>query len=114
MNLTCKFQHRIHCKDGKRRNYLSIYLDNILLLKQKIPFDELYESGFDKVTSIYNIYLLNGKIYQTRSKDGKVRQVSFPVSKKRLNQGVDNTIKYEVDETQSNTVLNQTDVAECL
>lgn len=62
MNLTCKYQHSLHCKDGK--------------------------------------------IYQTKTREGKVREVSFPVSKKVLNQlNIDHTIKYEEKPT---TVLNRT------
>lgn len=96
MNLTCKFQHSQHCNDGKRRNFLLIFFDNVLILKQKIPYDDTIEAGYDNTTSIYNIYLFNGKIYQTRTREGKIRQVSFPVSKKILNQlNIDNTTKYE-------------------
>lgn len=97
MSLTCKYQHSQHCKDGKRRNYLFIFFDDVLILKQKIPYDETIEAGYDNTTRIYNIYLLNGKIYQTRKKWlCEERNVSFPVSKKVLNQlNIDNTIKYE-------------------
>lgn len=96
MSLTCKYQHSLHCKDGKRRNYLLIFFNDVLILKQKVPFDTDYDKGYDRTTGIDNIYLLNGKIYQTRTREGKVREVSFPVSKKVLNQlNIDNSIKYE-------------------
>lgn len=94
--LTSNFQYSHHDKDGCDRNYLSFYLNDILILKQKIPFDTNCEIGFDRKTSIYDVYLLNGRIYQKRTKHfgclhpdndkSEVREVSYPLSKKILNQ----------------------------
>jgi hypothetical protein len=90
--LTCKGQLSKHCKDGKDRNFLYYFLNDVLILKQKIPFDIRWERGCDRVTGIYDDYLLNGKLYQTRSKKqwnssvDDVRQVYFPISKKVLAQ----------------------------
>ena len=92
--LTTNRQYSHHDKDGCDRNYLSYYLNDVLIFKQKIPFDTNWEKGFDRRTSIYDDYLLNGKIYQKRTKQygcnhpdndkSEIREVSFPVSKKIL------------------------------
>jgi hypothetical protein len=94
--LTSNWQYSHHDKDGCDRNYISFYLNNVLILKQKIPFDINWESGFDRRTSIYDVYLLNGKLYQKRRKylgcshpdndKMRIREVSFPLSKNRLAQ----------------------------
>jgi hypothetical protein len=94
--LTSKTQYSHHDKDGADRNYISYYLNDVLILKQKIPFDKDYEVGFDRRTSIYDTYLLNGKIYQKRCKnygcfhpdndESEVREVSFPISKEKLSE----------------------------
>jgi len=94
--LTSNWQYSHHDKDGCDRNYISYYLNDVLILKQKIPFDANWEHGFDRRTSIYGEYILNGKMYQKRSKildcshpDNdkiEIREVSFPLSKKRLAQ----------------------------
>ena len=88
------WQYSHHDKDGCDRNYVSFYLNDVLILKQKIPFDTNWERGFDRRTSIYDVYLLNGKLYQKRSKNfgcshpdndkSEVREVSYPISKKVL------------------------------
>lgn len=92
--LTCKCIYSHHDKDGKDRNYIYYYLNDILILKQKIPFDTRWEEGFDRITSIYDVYILNGKLYQKRRKyygcchpdndKTEIREVSFPLSKKKL------------------------------
>lgn len=94
--LTSKRQYSHRDKDGRSRNHLSFYLNGVLILRQKIPFDTNLELGFDRMTAIYDVYLLNGKIYQKRRKtygcshpdNGRfeVREVSFPLSKKVLSQ----------------------------
>ena len=93
--LTSKCQYSHRDKDGHNRNYLSFYLNDVLILKQKIPFDTDWEKGFDRRTSIYDVYLLNGKLYQKRSKNfgcgnpnnkSDARKVSYPLSKKILNE----------------------------
>jgi hypothetical protein len=86
--LDSKGQMSKHCKDGKDRNLLSYFLNDIKIFQQKIPFNEDYEKGFDRRISIYDEYILNNKMYQTRYDDDtkKKRQVSFPLSKERLKQ----------------------------
>ena len=94
--LTSNWQYSHPDKDGCDRNYLSFYLNDVLILKQKIPFDTNWDKGFDRRTSIYDVYLLNGKLYQKRSKNfgcshpdndkSEVREVSYPISKKILSQ----------------------------
>jgi len=90
--LTRKSQYSKKCADGKSRNFLLYFLNDVQILKQKIPYDESIDKGFDRRTAIYDDYLLNGRIYQTRTSDcwcgktelGKTRKVSFPDSKLKL------------------------------
>jgi hypothetical protein len=92
--LTRKYQFSKRCKDGRSRNFLLYFLNGVQILKQKIPYNEDYEKGFDRHTAIYEEFLLNGRLHQTRTADvhcgmkktGKTRHVSFPVSRKILNQ----------------------------
>jgi hypothetical protein len=93
--LTSKNRFSYHDNDGKDRNYKSYYLNDILILKQKIPFDKNWEVGFDRITTIFDEYILNGRLYQKRNKrcsnglgygTTKTREVSFPLSKKVMNQ----------------------------
>lgn len=92
------YQHSKKCKDGKKRNYLIYFLNNIEILKQKMPYDENYDYGFQFRTYISNEYLLNGNLHQTRryirgpwwraltpKMDGKIRHVKYPISRKILN-----------------------------
>jgi len=89
--LTSKAQLSKTCSDGCNRNFLLFFLDGIQILKQKIPYDDDGEKGYDKTTKFSDIYLLNGKIYQTRKtrqaknwNEINTRCVSYPVSKKKL------------------------------
>lgn len=92
--LTTKRQYSHHDKDGADRNYISYYLNDVLILKQKIPFDTNWDKGFDRRTSIYDEYILNGVMYQKRRKNlgcshqdndkTEIREVSYPLSKKKL------------------------------
>jgi len=99
--LTSTYQHSKKCKDGKRRNFLLFYLNGVLILKQKVPFNEQWDHGYQNQTSFDNIYLLNGRIHQTRTtrmpgawwrgpggekKEDKTRDVKYPVSKAKLEQ----------------------------
>lgn len=82
--LTLKAQFNKKHKDGKSRSYLIYFLNDVQVLKQKLPYEEDFEYGFQHRTGIEDVYLLNGRIYQTRIKFGKKRLTSFPVSKKLL------------------------------
>jgi hypothetical protein len=82
-------------KDGKSRSYLTYFLNGVEILKQKLPYEEDYEYGFQHRTGIDNVYLLNGKINQIRTKFDKSRIVKFPVSKNKL-VGVPNDFKIEL------------------
>lgn len=89
MKLTSHYQHAKVGKDGKSRNYMIYFLNDIEIFKQKVPFDTDYDHGFQNRTRFKNTYLLNNKLYQTRIKSSsseEARNVSFPVSKKRLEQ----------------------------
>jgi len=88
--LTTNRQYSHHDKDGADRNYVSYFLNGVLILKQKIPFDKNWEVGFDRRTSIYDEYILNGKMYQKRRKwlgccnadndKTEIREVSLHIS----------------------------------
>jgi hypothetical protein len=98
--LTSAYQHSKKCGDGRRRNLLTFFLNNVPILTQKVPFNENWDHGWQNQTSFSNIYLLNGRIHQTRSlhtpcawwrgpggeKKDTIRDVKFPVSKKVLAQ----------------------------
>lgn len=98
--LTCNVKHAKHCKDGKDRNILQYFLNDILILEQKYPFDTNYDKGYQYTTDIRNEYLLNSNLYQTRQyepsaawwrcfhkkQQGRIRNVKYPISKKILEQ----------------------------
>lgn len=94
--LTYKSKHAEHCSDGKDRNYIKYYLNNILILKQKLPFEDFCYYGN---TDIYDEFLLNGCLYQMRNKSkGKPRMVKFPISKKILEQfNIPNDFKININ-----------------
>jgi len=103
--LTKCYQYSKKCNDGKSRNFLLYFLNDVQILKQKIPFNENLDRGHDRHTAIYNEYILNGKLHQTRTADvfcgseitGKTRRVSFPISKNRLaDLQVPNDLKIEI------------------
>lgn len=109
--LTSKFQYSKEDPDGKDRNYALFFLNDVLILKQKIPFDPSYDRGYDRVTSIYDVYLLNGSLHQTRgnkwycgqSEDPKhkERKVKFPVSKTKLDEfSIPKNFKIILNDTQ--------------
>lgn len=84
--LTRGFIHSKKCKDGKRRSFYLFFLNDVLILKQKRPFDEMGERGYDSKVSVRNVYLLDGKIHQERTADNDIapRLVKYPVSKTKL------------------------------
>lgn len=94
--LTIKTQYSKRDNLGVNRNYILFFLNGVLILKQKIPFDSDYEKGFDRRTSIYDIYILNNKLYQKRKKwlgcsnpanaEQNVREIYYPLSKKVMSQ----------------------------
>lgn len=89
-------------KAGKSRSYLLWFIDGVQILKQKFPYDDQCEKGFDHRTSIYDAFVLGGNLYQTRKVHkgykrneeldkydvvySKERHVSYPISKKKLNE----------------------------
>lgn len=56
--LTQNYQYSKRCNDGKNRNFLTFFLNDVEIFKQKIPFDTRFERGFDRRTGISNIYIL--------------------------------------------------------
>lgn len=81
--LTIKGQHSKKCRDGKKRSFWLYYLNNILILKQKVPFDETSEYGWQNFIGLRNVYLLGNNLHQERiiGYRDKIRTVKFPVSK---------------------------------
>ena len=105
--LTCHTQLNKKCKDGKSRSFILYFLDDVLILKHKVPYDEDYDKGCDKITAIWDVYLYKGRIHQIRQKgphwcgmdiiQNKEREVSFPVSVKKLKElGVNPDLKIEL------------------
>jgi hypothetical protein len=99
--LTAKIQHSKKCPDGRKRNLLVFFLNGVQILKQKVPFDDAWDHGWQNQTSFDDVFLLDGRIHQTRTtqtplswwrgpggeaKPKKIREVKFPVSKKILGQ----------------------------
>lgn len=82
--LTTKYQHSKRLKNGTRRSFLLFFINGVKLFEQ---------NGVSK-WHIDNIYLLNGRIHQTRwstdwdsttnSYIKTTRDVTYPVSKKIL------------------------------
>jgi len=98
--LTVHTQHSKKGRDGRRRNYWLYFLNDVLILKQKAPFDEKWDHGWQYQTARSACFLLNGNLYQTRTiktplawwrgpgvdKTPKIREVRYPISKKILEQ----------------------------
>lgn len=98
--LTYKYQHSKKCADGKRINKLLYFLNGVLILEQKMPFDDSWDNGYQIRTVIFDEFLLDGRLYQKRKysnsgawwraskhkEDGKIREVKYPISKKILEQ----------------------------
>lgn len=89
------YQHSKHCNDGKRRSYWIFFLNGVEILRQKVPFDEHSERGFDHFVGLEDVYLYKGNIHQVRDVgwEGKQhwtgikykkRKVRFPISRKKL------------------------------
>jgi hypothetical protein len=108
--LTRKYQISKKGKDGKNRNYILYFLNNILILKQKAPFNEDREYGYDGCCIVENEYVLNGKLYQTRFSDSdqsmlngfyqktNPRNVSYPLSKNIMAQfAIPKDLKIEIE-----------------
>lgn len=94
--LTQKLSLNKRGKDGKSRSYLIYFLNGIEILKQKLPYEEDFDYGYQHRTGIDDVYLLNSKLHQNRTKFDKSRIVKFPVSKNKL-VGVPNDIKIELN-----------------
>ena len=47
--LTSKYQHSKRLPNGTRRSILLYFLNDILIFKQKVPFDETAEYGYSKL-----------------------------------------------------------------
>lgn len=84
--LTMSSQTSKKCKDKKTRSYWLFFLNDVLILKQKMPYDTNYSFGYGHHTGMDNVYLLNSSIYQTRGCYAYAmnRQVKYPVSKEKL------------------------------
>jgi hypothetical protein len=52
--LTYKIQLSKRGKDNKSRSYLIYFLNGVQILKQKIPFEDDYENGFNHLTFLIN------------------------------------------------------------
>lgn len=99
MRLTHKLQYGKKCTDGKRRNFAIYFLNDIEILRIKIPFDTSYDSGHDKVTLFTNEKLIGNRLWITKIRPSKwdfennvrtykERQVSYPISQRKLQQAL--------------------------
>lgn len=98
--ITTKYQHGVKSNNGRRINYRLYFLNDILIYRQRVPFDETKELGFQGKYFFTNEYILNGNLYQTRTtrtNDKDERSIYFPLSKKILKElGVPNDLKIEI------------------
>jgi hypothetical protein len=95
--ITTKYQHGVKSKNGRRINYRLYFLNDILIYRQRVPFDQTMELGCQGTYFFTNEYILNGNLYQTRTNDKDERSIYFPLSKKILKElGVPNDLKIEI------------------
>ena len=80
--LTSKVSLSKTCKDGKQRNLISYYFNNIKILTLKIPFEVNWDSGFQIHTQFCDEFIKNGYLHITKVKNGKKRHCKYPISKK--------------------------------
>ena len=94
LELTTKVHLNKRCKDGKSRNFIVYFLNNVEILKLKIPFDTNFEAGHDKVTFFTDHYIKDGRLHIKKVKhlgykDGLPKSkewwASYPISKRKLN-----------------------------
>ena len=81
MILTKEYQRRKKCKDGKIRNFIHYFLDGQKILTLKDPFEKNWDSGYDLHTAFSNEYVEGNRLFITKTKFGKVRNVSYPIKK---------------------------------
>jgi len=84
MNIEIKYQRRKKCKDGCLRNFVIFESNGVEILKIKDPFELKWDLGYDLHTFISNVRFENNRIFLTKTKFGKSRNVSYPISKKKL------------------------------
>jgi len=93
--ITEKYLHSKLGKDKKRRNWMVFFLNGVELFRQKCPFNEFACHGWQGKWRYENIYIHNGKLFQTRygTTFSKItgerirvneRHVKYPLSKTKL------------------------------
>lgn len=99
--LTKKLQFGVKCKDNKSRNFILYFLNNVQILRLKIPFDTSFDKGSDTVTFFTNEYIKDNRLYIKKVKhlcykDGKSlykeRWTSYPLSKRKYNASINITL----------------------
>lgn len=93
MELTVKYIRRKKCRDRHNRNFVVFILNGAELLRIKDPFEMGWEIDCGLHTAISNVRLENDKIWMTKTKFGKIREVSYPISKKKLKECTETTIQ---------------------
>ena len=81
MIVTKKYQRRKKCKDGKIRNFVHYFLEDQKILTLKDPFEKNWDKGYDLHTVFSNEYIEGNKLFITKTKFGKVRNISYPIKK---------------------------------
>ena len=88
-----KYQHSKKCTDKRRRDFYLFFLDDRLILRQKSPWKEGYDYGYDGKNSIVEAFYKDGSIHQKRREGVRRcgekytpvdREVRFPVSQRIL------------------------------
>lgn len=91
--LTTAHQHSARCRDGRRRSFILYFINDVLVLKHKSPYNNNYDKGYDHRTHIFDCYYENGSIHQKRQFSStwcgetrsmvpsKIREVRFPVKR---------------------------------
>lgn len=88
--LTANYQRRKKCKDGKLRNFITYYLNNIPILTLKVPYESNWSWGYQQHTDFREEYVKGNTLYITKEKFGKVRNCKYPISKKILEKAREN------------------------
>lgn len=84
MILTTKYQHSKLCPDGKRRNFQIYFLNEVEILKLKVPYDADYEYGWQNTTHFHDEQIIGNRLLILKTRKGKARIATYPISKEKL------------------------------
>ncbi len=86
MTVNNKYSHSVLCTDGRRRNFMRFFVNDIEILTLKWPYEENYEKGCQNRTDIQDICfnIETRYLHFTKIKGNKIRKVKYPVSKEKI------------------------------